>query len=73
MCAAAIISDWVLGHLSGFDLVRTDKMVWTQIYRHLKEVKGPMSEWIYFSRIYTLVSGPAEFSLRRFPKMAKTG
>jgi hypothetical protein len=29
-----IISERGLGHLSGFDLVRTDKMVWIQIYGH---------------------------------------
>ncbi|KAJ7333274.1 hypothetical protein DFH08DRAFT_814388 [Mycena albidolilacea] len=69
----SIISDWVLGHRSGFDLVRTDKMVWIQIHGHLKEGSGPMSAWIYFSRLYTMVSGPAEFFFWRFPKMAKTG
>jgi hypothetical protein len=31
-----------------------------------------MTEWIYFSRVYTTVSGPAEFFFWHFPKMAKT-
>jgi hypothetical protein len=66
-----IISDWVLGHLSGFDLVRTDGLVWIQIYGHSKEGMDPMSEWIIFPRIYMMVSGPAEFFFWHFPKMEK--
>jgi hypothetical protein len=44
-----IISDWVLGHLSGFALVCMDKMGWIQIYGVWKEGTDPMSEWMYLS------------------------
>jgi hypothetical protein len=39
-----IISDWVLGHLSGFALVHMDKIGWIQIYGLWKEGTDPMNE-----------------------------
>jgi hypothetical protein len=43
-CITSIISDWVLGHLSGFALVHMDKIGWIQIYGLWKEGTDPMNE-----------------------------
>jgi hypothetical protein len=47
----------VTRYLGTFDLVRMVKVGWIQIYEHWKESKD---EWIYFSRIYTMTSGPTK-------------
>jgi hypothetical protein len=63
----ALLATGYWATLAVFDLVRTDRLVWIQIYGHLKEGTDLMSEWIIFPRIYMMVSGPAEFFFWHFP------